>query len=278
MERVEADDGPWDAVLARRDARPARSLRPGVQGRLRRPTTSASGASAARSRGVQAAVRAVDCVATHADHAVRDRSPLDHLQGPLQHPLATAASSAWCIRPTCAPRSRSNTSASTRWPSAISARSISRPMSTTEGLDRARLAATDRDGDALCSTTSSTSISTRSRRHADRTSETSAGRARRHGLPGRACTAYACPTPPRRAVRFADREHGGGELSTPSPRRWSSPPSAAATRAPSRARCGRRACCRLIVPRVSSPRRAKRPRSSIAPSTLDWNSPTRTGA
>ena len=52
---------------------------------------------------------------THAGHrpvaqdaldAVRDRPSLDHLQGRLQRALARSSTSAWCTRPTCAPRSR----------------------------------------------------------------------------------------------------------------------------------------------------------------------------
>ena len=35
-------------------------------------------------------VRAVDLWRRDADHAVRDRPPVDHLQGPVQHPLAAA--------------------------------------------------------------------------------------------------------------------------------------------------------------------------------------------
>jgi ribonucleoside-diphosphate reductase alpha chain len=46
-------------------------------------------------------------VAQDADHAVRDRPPLDHVQGRLQRALARSSTSAWCTRPTCAPRSRS---------------------------------------------------------------------------------------------------------------------------------------------------------------------------
>ncbi len=45
-------------------------------------------------------------VAQDALDAVRDRASLDHLQGRLQRALARSSTSAWCTRPTCAPRSR----------------------------------------------------------------------------------------------------------------------------------------------------------------------------
>ena len=62
-------------------------------------------ADARRDARVQAGARRRS-VAAHADHAVRDRASLDHLQGPLQSALAAAAMPASCIPRISAPRSR----------------------------------------------------------------------------------------------------------------------------------------------------------------------------
>ena len=50
-------------------------------------------------------VKATGPVAQDARHAVRDRPPLDHLQGSLQHSFAAQRITVSCTRPTCAPRS-----------------------------------------------------------------------------------------------------------------------------------------------------------------------------
>ncbi len=87
MQRVEAGRR-LDAVLAGRDAGPARSLRPGLRRALMKPT------KARRARGEMTVFKQRArhrSVAAHADHAVRDRPSLDHLQGPVQHALAAAA-------------------------------------------------------------------------------------------------------------------------------------------------------------------------------------------
>ena len=83
-------------------------------------------------------------LAAHADHAVRDRPSLDHLQGSVQPALAAAAMSASCTPPTSAPRSRS-TPPTTRSRSAISARSILRRIVSADGArPRTRLERTIR--------------------------------------------------------------------------------------------------------------------------------------
>ncbi len=78
---------PMDAVLARRGARAARSLRPGLRRAL--PLLRAEGRAHGDARRQAGARRRP--VAAHADHAVRDRASLGHVQGPVQHPLAAAA-------------------------------------------------------------------------------------------------------------------------------------------------------------------------------------------
>ena len=85
MQRVEAD-GEWTLVLAGRGARPARPLRPAFR-RALRGLRSQGGAR--RNPRVQAGPRRRS-VAQDADHAVRDRASLDHVQGSLQSALAAA--------------------------------------------------------------------------------------------------------------------------------------------------------------------------------------------
>ena len=79
--------GPLDPVLALRCRRPARPLRRRLRARLQ----------GLRNQGRQRRTQAVQAhpghgpVAQDAVHAVRDRPPLGHLQGPLQRALAPAA-------------------------------------------------------------------------------------------------------------------------------------------------------------------------------------------
>ena len=72
-----------DAVLARRDPGPPRPDGPGLRGRLHR----LRGPRRARRAEGQQAHQGGGPVAQDARHAVRDRPPLDRLQGPLQPAL-----------------------------------------------------------------------------------------------------------------------------------------------------------------------------------------------
>ncbi len=87
MQRVE-EDGQLDPLLARRDPRSARSLRPCLRRTLR--LLRSQGRTVARC-SVTRTVRARRSLAPHAHHDLRDRSSLDHLQGSLQPPLSAAA-------------------------------------------------------------------------------------------------------------------------------------------------------------------------------------------
>ena len=63
-------------------------------------------ARARRDEAVQEDSRGA-AVAQDADHAVRDRPSVDHVQGSVQHPRRRSITSASCTAPICAPRSRS---------------------------------------------------------------------------------------------------------------------------------------------------------------------------
>ncbi len=149
-------------------------------------------------------------VAPHADHAVRDRPSLDHLQGPLQPALAAAAMSASCTPRTCAPRSRS-TPPTTKSRSAISARSIWSTMSRRRpARSRASCAHRgDRDAHAR-----------QRHRHQFLHHPGSAplqpaappGRPRPDGLPGCAADAAHRRMASDAAVDLRRREHGGDRL------------------------------------------------------------------
>ena len=86
LRRVEAD-GEWTLFSPDEVPGPARPLRRGVR---RRATPSTRRRRARRDPGVPPG-QGRRPVAADADHAVRDRAPVDHLQGPVQPALAAAA-------------------------------------------------------------------------------------------------------------------------------------------------------------------------------------------
>ena len=101
----EAGDGRrrLDAVLAQHLPRPARQVRRRLRGRLHRLRSQGRRAARSSCHRTHAGTRPV---AQDADDAVRDRASVDHVQGRLQRALARSSTWAWCIRRTCAPRSR----------------------------------------------------------------------------------------------------------------------------------------------------------------------------
>jgi ribonucleotide reductase alpha subunit len=86
MKRV-MEGGDWTPVLALDLPRPARQVRPRLRGRLHRLRGQGG---ARRDQAVQEGEGGRP-VAAHADHAVRDRPSVDHVQGRLQRALAAAA-------------------------------------------------------------------------------------------------------------------------------------------------------------------------------------------
>ncbi len=160
VHEARAGGRPVDAVLARRDARPARPLRPRLRGAL--PGVRAHGRARASIRLFRQRARRRS-VAQDADDALRDRASVDHVQGSLQRPLA-AGSRRRRAQLEPVHRDHAQHLAPTRPRCATSARSTWRATSSTGRLDASGARATRSRWRCGCSTTSSTSTSTRRRR------------------------------------------------------------------------------------------------------------------
>ena len=126
----EAHGGPraLDPLPRQRSARSPRPLRQ----RLREALLRIRSAGRAKARSGRARSPAIELWKNDAQDALRDRPPLDHLQGPLQRPLPAGPRAASSTQSTSAPRSRS-TPPPTKPPSATSAPSSSTPTSRRDG-------------------------------------------------------------------------------------------------------------------------------------------------
>jgi ribonucleoside-diphosphate reductase alpha chain len=196
-------------------------------------------------------------------HAVRDRPSVDHLQGPVQRPLARSSTSAWCTRSNLCTEITLNTSderdrrlqpglgqPATRTSSADGLASTTRSCEST--VTRRRCA---------CSTTSSTSTSTRPRpREISNLRHRPVGMGIM-GLQDCLLPAATCSFAAEAAVEFDDEIDGSRRATTPT----RPPTDLAAERgtysAPTRAPSGTAACCRR-TPSTSSRRSAAAPSRS----------------